>query len=83
MIRSSAKQDNSLALTSAILVAHLPTLGCWDSKSLTCLVGLASGLRTVGRNAATKLSEETECALETAEWREELDEPAGRRSEVR
>ena len=48
-------------LTSATLVAYLPELGCWDSKSLTSLVGLAlPGPETAERSGATVLSEEGE-----------------------
>ncbi len=36
-------------LTSAILVAYLPELGSWDSKSLTSLVGLAPWSRDSGK----------------------------------
>ncbi len=36
-------------LTAAVLVAHLPELGHWDSKSLTSLVGLAPWSRDSGR----------------------------------
>ena len=36
-------------LTSATLVAYLPELGCWDSKSLTSLVGLAPWSRDSGK----------------------------------
>ena len=36
-------------LTAAILVAHLPELGHWDSKALTSLVGLAPWSRDSGQ----------------------------------
>ena len=36
-------------LTDAILVAHLPELGHWDSKALTSLVGLAPWSRDSGQ----------------------------------
>ena len=36
-------------LTSAILVAHLPEMGHWDSKALTSLVGLAPWSRDSGQ----------------------------------
>ena len=38
-------------LTAAILVAHLPELGHWDSKALTSLVG--PGLGIVARSEAS------------------------------
>ena len=36
-------------LTAAILIAHLPELGHWDSKALTSLVGLAPWSRDSGQ----------------------------------
>ena len=39
-------------LTAAILVAHLPELGHWDSKALTSLVGLPPGLEIAARSEA-------------------------------
>ena len=41
-------------LTSAILVAYLPELGSWDSKSLTSLVGLAPWSRDSGKRRGNR-----------------------------
>ena len=41
-------------LTSATLVAYLPELGCWDSKSLTSLVGLAPWSRDSGKKRGNR-----------------------------